>query len=142
MRNSLLLLLSSVCLCLNVHAQTTPPIMVAPGEYQVFFFHTSDRILYASGGDVVTQGLGSQNPSKQLGLPQKVAFPAGVQMKNVSSGLHSGVGVDMSGNVWFWGANDGGQRADGTIGGAVSYSPVQITKDNNGNAFTNVNQLS
>ena len=142
MRNSLLLLLSSVCLCLKVHAQTTPPIVVTPGEYQVFLYHSSDKILYALGGAVGTQGLGTVNPTQQLGIPQKVAFPAGTQMKNVSSGLHSGIGVDMNGNVWFWGVNDGGMRCDGTIGGATTVTPVLITKDASGNAFTNVNQVS
>ena len=72
----------------------------------------------------------------------KVQFPGTVQMKTVSSGLHSGLGVDMNGTVWFWGANDGGMRADGTIGGAGSNNPVQITKDINGNAFNNVAQMS
>lgn len=72
----------------------------------------------------------------------KVQFPGTVQMKTVSSGLHSGLGVDMNGTVWFWGANDGGMRADGTIGGAGSDNPVQITKDINGNAFNNVAQMS
>src|ERR1700749_3527698 len=111
MRNSLLLLLSSICLCLKVQAQTTPPVMVAPGEYQVFFYHTSDRILYAVGGAFGTQGIGA-NPPQQMGTAIKVQFPAGTQMKAVTSGLHSGLGVDMNGNVWFWGANDGGIRAD------------------------------
>jgi alpha-tubulin suppressor-like RCC1 family protein len=50
--------------------------------------------------------------------------------------------VDMNGNVWFWGLNDGGQRGDGTVGGAISYSPVQVTTDSLGNPFTNVNQIS
>lgn len=142
MRNSLLLLLSSVFLCLKVHAQSTLPIVVAPGEYQVFLYHSSDKILYGLGGAVGTQGLGTVNPSQQMGIPQKVALPAGTQVKNVSSGLHSGLAADINGNVWFWGVNDGGMRCDGTIGGATSVTPVQITKDNLGNAFTNISQMS
>ena len=141
MRKSLLVLLSAILCCSKVLPQSTPPIVIAAGEYQSFFFHTSDRILYAVGGAVGTQGIGS-NPTQQLGTAIKVQFPAGVQMKSVSSPLHSGVGVDMNGNVWFWGSNDGGIRCDGTIGGATSYVPVQITTDSLGNAFNNVNQIS
>jgi len=63
-------------------------------------------------------------------------------MKSVSSPLHTGIGVDMNGNVWFWGANDGGMRADGTIDGATSFVPVQVTTDSLGNPFNNVSQVS
>jgi alpha-tubulin suppressor-like RCC1 family protein len=141
MRNSLLVLLSTVCFCLKVYSQSTPPIMVAPGEYQTFFYHTSDRILYAIGGAVGTQGIG-EHPTQTLGTPIQVQFPAGVQMKSVSSPLHNGIGVDMNGNVWFWGANDGGMRGDGTIDGATSFVPVQVATDSSGNPFNNVSQVS
>jgi len=141
MRNALLVLLSSVCVCLKVNSQSTPPIIVAPGEYQTFFYHTSDRILYAVGGSVGTQGIGS-NPTQTLGTPIKVQLPAGVQMKSVSSPLHNGIGVDMNGNVWFWGANDGGMRGDGTVDGATSFVPVQVATDSSGNPFNNVSQVS
>ncbi|HLI93370.1 MAG TPA: hypothetical protein VKU83_07165, partial [Puia sp.] len=63
-------------------------------------------------------------------------------MKSVSSPLHNGIGVDMNGNVWFWGANDGGMRGDGTVGGATSFVPVQVARDSSGNPFNNVNQVS
>lgn len=115
--------------------------MVAPGEYQTFFYHTSDRILYAVGGAVGTQGIG-EHPTQTLGTPIQVQFPAGVQMRSVSSPLHNGIGVDMNGNVWFWGANDGGMRADGTVDGATSFVPVQVTTDSLGSPFNNVNQVS
>ncbi len=141
MRNSLLVLLSGVCLCTNAYSQSTPPVIVAPGEYQTFFYHTSDRILYAVGGSVGTQGIG-EHPTQTLGTPIKVQFPAGVQMKSVSSPLHNGIGVDMNGNVWFWGSNDGGMRGDGTIDGAGSFVPVQVATDSLGNPFTNVSQVS
>jgi alpha-tubulin suppressor-like RCC1 family protein len=71
-----------------------------------------------------------------------MAFPAGVKIKQIASPLHNGMAVDMNGNVWFWGLNDGGMRGDGTVGGAISYSPVQVTTDSLGNPFTNVNQIS
>jgi alpha-tubulin suppressor-like RCC1 family protein len=141
MRNSLLVLLASVCLGPRVYSQSTPPIVVAAGEYQAFFYHTSDRILYAVGGAVETQGIGT-NPTQTLGTPIKVQLPAGVQMKSVSSPLHSAIGVDMNGNVWFWGANDAAMRGDGTIGGAVSYVPVQVATDATGQPFNNVSQVS
>jgi alpha-tubulin suppressor-like RCC1 family protein len=141
MRNSLLSLIATICLCSNASAQSTPPIIVAPGEYQTFFYHTSDRILYAIGGAVGTQGIG-QHPTQTLGTPIQVQFPAGVQMRSVSSPLHTGIGVDMNGNVWFWGANDGGMRADGTIDGATSFVPVQVATDSSGNPFNNVAQVS
>jgi hypothetical protein len=96
MRNSLLVLLSCISLCLKVNAQTTPPIMVAPGEYQIFLYHTSDRILYAIGGALGTQGVGA-NQTQQAGTIMKVQFPGAVQMKTVSSGLHSGLGVGQTG---------------------------------------------
>lgn len=63
-------------------------------------------------------------------------------MKSVSSPLHSGIGVDMNGNVWFWGANDGGMRGDGTIDGPTSFVPVQVATDSSGNPFNNVAQVS
>src|SRR6201995_3008488 len=107
MRNSLLLLVTSVLLTLTTLAQTTPSIIVAPGEYQAFMWHTSDKILYGVGGAVGTQGIGA-NPTGTLGTALPVQFPAGTQMKSVSSPLHNGIGVDMNGNVWFWGANDFG----------------------------------
>jgi alpha-tubulin suppressor-like RCC1 family protein len=141
MRNSLLSLVASVCLYSNASSQSTPPVIVAPGEYQTFLFHTSDRILYSIGGAVGTQGIGS-NPTQTLGTALKVQFPAGVQMKSVSSPLHNGIGVDMNGNVWFWGANDGGMRGDGTVDGATSFVPVQVATDSSGNAFNNVSQVS
>jgi alpha-tubulin suppressor-like RCC1 family protein len=141
MRNSLLVLLASVCLGTRVHSQSTPPIVVASGEYQTFLYHTSDRILYAVGGAVETQGIGT-NPTQTLGTPIKVQLPAGVQMKSVSSPLHSAIGVDMNGNVWFWGANDAAMRGDGTIDGAVSYVPVQVATDAAGQPFNNVSQVS
>ena len=104
-------------------------------------FHTSDRILYSVGGAVETQGIGT-NPTQTLGTPIKVQLPAGVQMKSVSSPLHSAIGVDMNGNVWFWGANDAAMRGDGTINGNPSYVPVQVATDSSGNAFNNVAQVS
>ncbi|HET6252699.1 MAG TPA: T9SS type A sorting domain-containing protein [Puia sp.] len=93
------------------------------------------------GGSVATQGIG-QHPTQALGTAIKVQLPAGTQMKSVSSPLHNGIGVDMNGNVWFWGVNDGGQRGDGTDGGATTYVPVQITTDSSGNPFNNVAQVS
>ena len=141
MRNSLLLLVSSIFLSLTTLAQTTPPIIVAPGEYQAFMWHTSDKILYAVGGAVGTQGIG-EHPTGTLGTPMPVQFPAGTQIKSVSSPLHNGIGVDVNGNVWFWGANDFGMRGDGTLDGATSFVPVQIKTDSLGNPFNNVAQVS
>jgi alpha-tubulin suppressor-like RCC1 family protein len=131
-----------VCLALSfrTYSQSTPQTIVAPGEYQCFFIKSADNSAYAIGGGVASLGIGS-NPGT-IGTAIPMAFPAGVKIKQISSPLHNGMAVDMNGNVWFWGLNDGGQRGDGTVGGAISYSPVQVTSDSLGNPFTNVNQLS
>ena len=114
--------------------------IVFPGEYQVFFVKSADNSAYAMGGAVATLGIGSNTGT--VGTPIPMAFPAGTKIKQISSPLHNGIAVDVNGNVWFWGVNDGGQRGDGTVGGAISYSPVQVTTDSLGNPFTNVNQVS
>jgi hypothetical protein len=135
-----LLLLVCAILSSKAYSQSTPPTIVCPGEYQVFFIKTANNSAYAMGGGVASLGIGS-NPGA-IGTAIPIAFPAGTQIKQISSPLHNGMAVDMSGNVWFWGLNDGGQRGDGTVGGAISYSPVQVTTDSLGNPFTNVNQIS
>jgi hypothetical protein len=134
------LLLVCAIFSLNAYSQSTPPTIVCPGEYQVFFIKTANNSAYAMGGGVASLGIGS-NPGA-IGTAIPIAFPAGLQIKQISSPLHNGMAVDMNGNVWFWGLNDGGQRGDGTVGGAISYSPVQVTTDSLGNPFTNVNQIS
>jgi alpha-tubulin suppressor-like RCC1 family protein len=135
-----LVLLVCAILSFKAYSQGTPPTIVCPGEYQVFFIKTASNSAYAMGGGVASLGIGS-NPGA-IGTAIPIAFPAGTQIKQISSPLHNGMAVDMSGNVWFWGLNDGGQRGDGTVGGAISYSPVQVTTDSLGNPFTNVNQIS
>ena len=140
MRNFLLLLLSFSLTFTTIYSQT-PAYIIGPGEYQAFFIRSSDKSLWSVGGAVETQGIGT-NPTGTLGTPIQVLLPAGTQVKSVSSPLHNGIAVDVNGNVWFWGANDAGQRGDGTVAGAVSYTPVQVAKDSLGNPFTNVNQVS
>ena len=132
----------ALCILLSLHAysQTTPPYIVGPGEYQVFFIKSADNSAYATGGGVASLGIGSNTGAVGTAIP--MAFPAGVKIKQISSPLHNGMAVDVNGNVWFWGLNDGGMRGDGTVGGAVSYSPVQVATDSLGNPFTNVNQIS
>jgi Secretion system C-terminal sorting domain/PKD domain len=131
-----------VCIILSVKAypQSTPPTIVGPGEYQTFFIKSATHVAYAMGGGAASLGIGSATDVPGTVIP--IAFPAGTQIKQISSPLHNGMAVDMNGNVWFWGLNDGGQRGDGTLGGAISMSPVQVTTDSVGNPFTNVNQIS
>ena len=112
---------------------------VYPGEYQCFFQKKSDNSVYALGGTQTTMGVGTNTGAIGTVIPMQ--FPAGVVIKSISSGLHGGIAVDMSGNVWFWGLNDGGKRCDGTVGGAISLTPVQIATDTLGNPFTNVVQV-
>jgi alpha-tubulin suppressor-like RCC1 family protein len=133
------LFLVSSALSLHVCGQT-PKYIACPGEYQVFFIKSADNSAYAMGGGVASLGIGSNTGAQ--GTPIPMAFPAGVKIKQISSPLHNGMAVDLNGNVWFWGLNDGGQRGDGTVDGAISYSPVQVMTDSLGNPFTNVNQIS
>jgi len=132
-------LLVCAILCSKAYSQT-PPYIVCPGEYQCFYIKSADNSAYAIGTGVASLGIGSNPATPGTAIP--IAFPAGIKIKQISSPLHNGMAVDLNGNVWFWGLNDGGMRGDGTVGGAVSYSPVQVTTDSLGNPFTNVNQIS
>jgi alpha-tubulin suppressor-like RCC1 family protein len=134
------LLLVCAILSSKAYSQSTPPTIVAPGEYQVFFIKTATNTAYSIGGAVATVGIGSNTGAVGTAIP--MAFPAGTQIKQIASSLHNGIAIDMNANAWFWGVNDSGLRADGTVGGAISYSPVQITTDSLGNPFNNLNQVS
>ena len=133
-------LLVCAILSYKAYSQSTPKYIVSPGEYQVFFIKSADNSAYAIGGAVATVGIGSNTGAVGTAIP--MAFPAGVKIKQITSSLHNGIAVDMNANAWFWGVNDSGLRADGTVGGAISYSPVQIMTDSLGNPFTNLNQVS
>ena len=126
------MMLLSVMFSSGVYSQT-PTYIAGPGEYQCFFIKTADKSLWAMGGGNPTLGIGSN--SGIMGTPIRVALPAGTQINAVSSGLHSGLAVDVSGNVWFWGLNDVGQAGNGTVDGAYYYSPVQVMADSLGKCF-------
>ncbi|MDO6431877.1 PKD domain-containing protein [Flavitalea sp. BT771] len=111
-------------------------VFVAPGEYQVFFIDTAKH-LYAIGTNLVTQGVGGTGTPGTI-LP--VAVPSNLTFKTAAGCLHGGAAVDNNGNVWAWGDNDQGQVGNGATSTQV-LTPVQITTDSAGNAFTGVTTL-
>ena len=116
----------------------TPKYSIGSGEYQNFILDNTTHTLYGLG----TAGNGIGSNSGQFGLPIPCQFPAAnTQIKFVAAGLHTGACVDMSGNVYFTGANEDGSMGNGTTGGS-SKSFVQVATDSLGNAFTGVNYLA
>ena len=137
MKPFVLCLVTCVVLFSTGYGQS-PRYQVGNGEYQNFILDNSTHILYGLG----TAGNGIGSNTGQFGYSIPCQFPqANTQIKFVAAGLHTGACVDMSGNVYFTGANEDGSMGNGTTGGGSS-SFVQVPTDSLGNAFTNVNYLA
>jgi alpha-tubulin suppressor-like RCC1 family protein len=115
-----------------------PPILVATGEYQVFFLDQSKHI-YAIGTNPRTIGAGGNGV---VGTTLPLAVPASVTFKSIAGALHGGGAVDVNGNAWTWGDNAQGENGDGTVSASETVTPVQIKTDNSGNPFTGVSSLN
>src|ERR1700760_3624100 len=93
---------------------------VGTGEYQNFIIDNSNGKLYALGNNSSTQGLGANLGIFGMAIQTSLAS-SGIRATYIASALHNGMAVDATGNLYFAGANDGGQIGNGTIGG-TSYS--------------------
>jgi alpha-tubulin suppressor-like RCC1 family protein len=118
-------------------AVTTPKTLVATGEYQVFFIDSSKH-LYAVGTNLNTLGVSSAGTP---GTAIAVAVPSGLKFTLAAGGLHGGAAVDTAGNLWSWGDNDQGQVGNGAVSSTPVTTPVEITTDSSGNAFTGIKAL-
>jgi len=124
-------------------ASSTPPatggpkILVATGEYQVFYIDQNKK-LYGIGTNLRTIG---NNGAGTPGAITPVAVPSSLTFISAASGLHGGAAIDNSGNVWSWGDNSQGQVGVGTVTATEVLTPTLVDKDVNGNAFGNVASL-
>ncbi|HWK04077.1 MAG TPA: PKD domain-containing protein [Puia sp.] len=112
------------------------PIVVGPGEYQVFFLD-QNRHLFGSGTNLTTLGVGGTG-TPGLVLPV-VVTPSNLTFKTVAGGLHGGAAIDTNGYVWTFGDNAQGQLGNGTT--TNTSVAVQLTVDNAGNPFKNISQV-
>src|SRR5258708_20589171 len=117
---------------------TGPKILVAPGEYQAFFID-QNKHLYGVGTNLRTLGV---NQTGVPGTTIALSGPSHLTLTSAAAGLHGGAAIDMNGNVWSWGDNSQGQVGIGTVTATEVMAPVQISKDNAGNAFTGITALS
>jgi len=101
-------------------------IKVACGEYGTFYL-TDQNNCYSYYWDQPTQ-------STKMGVFQPNTIDA-------SYGLHGGMTLDTSGNVYAFGDNTYGQAGNGTSNGTVLPSPTKITTDIKGNPFTNIAKI-
>lgn len=101
-------------------------VKVAGGEYSVYYL-TDLGNLYTYAWN---QTLGKTVPTLVLNKP----------VKDMSGGMHNGLCVDTSGNVWTYGENLNGEQGSNSLGG--NGLPYQILKDFSGNPFTGIHSVA
>jgi alpha-tubulin suppressor-like RCC1 family protein len=117
---------------------TTSKYSIASGEYANFILDNSTQTLYGVGSGSTGKGTNSG----LCGLPIPCQFPsANTKIKFVAAGLHTATAIDVSGNVYFTGANEDGTMGNGTTTGTAT-SFVAIPTDSAGQPFTNITYLT
>ena len=122
---------------------TTPPTTtskysVANGEYANFILDNTTQTLYGARNNQIGTGSVSGNPAS----PTLCQFPtANTKIAFVAAGLHTATCIDTHGNVYFTGPNEDGSMGNGTTSGSTN-SFVQVSTDDKGDAFTNVQYLT
>ena len=116
---------------------TGPKVIVAPGEYQVFFID-QNKHLYGVGTNLRTLGV---NQTGVPGTTIALTVPSNLTFTSAAAGLHGGAAIDNNGNVWSWGDNSQGQVGNGTVTTTEVMSPVQVSTDASGNTFTGITSL-
>src|SRR5260370_37013328 len=109
-----------------------------PPRSTLFPYTTLFRSLYGVGTNLRTLGV---NQTGVPGTTIALAVPSNLTFTSAAAGLHGGAAIDMNGNVWSWGDNSQGQVGIGTVTATEVMAPVQISKDNAGNAFTGITAL-
>jgi alpha-tubulin suppressor-like RCC1 family protein len=107
-------------------SQNQQPPLISSG-YSISSLLCSDGNVYAWGQN--TNGLLGTGDisSSMITSPKKVVFPAGVTIKQVSSGLGTHfLAVDCKGNVWAWGDNTYGQIGNGVSSSTPVITPTKV----------------
>lgn len=119
-----------------VTPRSRPQTIVATGEYNTWFI---DFVGYLFGlGNLSNVGAGGAGP---VGVPKKATGAAAtVKFRSASGGLHHGLAIDSSDNVWVVGDNDKGQHGLGHLLNNILVW-TKIEKDSLGNAFTDIDTV-
>lgn len=123
----------------TVNPSSALPVIVGPGEYQVFFLKTATGQAYGLSTNLSNIGV---TTGAVPGLANLMSFPPGTKIVAIFGSLHSGAAIDSAGNVWTWNEGDGGQIGDGNIYPAPVMTPVKILTDSLGNPFTSITYLA
>ena len=138
------LLLAPLAALNAAEVNSSPAVQhIATGEYQVFYLVESK--LWGIGAHRAGQlGVGNSQAFYQV-PPVLIAFPEGVSFTDVAAGGYQSLAADRAGHVWTWGANDFGQKGEGTTldkrestAPGNNGIPGMILKGDDGTAFDHV----
>ena len=130
---------------LNAAENNSSPVVqhIATGEYQVFYL--VENMLWGIGANRAGQlGVGNSQAFYQV-PPVPITFPEGVSFTDVAAGGYQSLAADRAGHVWTWGANDFGQKGEGTtidiresIAPGNNGIPGMIRESDDGTVFDHV----